>query len=243
MKKITHILIAGIFLFALLRILGCESLLPEDYKEDNTITVPELDEIACGYLSRDPAVLDTIIVGTDTTTALRYKALDATRLDGILVSGVIADSDSVIIDTQFDSLVTVMDTLISDTTLLISYPGDATCYLLYEYIPPAGQTSGTVHFYSSIIFNAENLHSYIKTEILTRKAAAITTTSISQMDLETIAGCSEFVEIAGTGEQYVVPKIRGRNSFILQQGAYLVRFTPTETSGLETLVVTVIEEQ
>jgi hypothetical protein len=242
MKKFSYSIIAVIFLFSLFWIPGCESLLPEDYQEDETYTVPELDEIACGFLSRDLDVLDTIIVGVDTTAVPRYKELDGTLLDQVLVAGVVADSDSVIIDAKFDSLTTVMDTLIADTTLLINYPGEATAYLLFNYVPPAGQTSGTVHIYSSLIFNAENLHTFLQAELLTRKAATIATTSVAQMDLETIAGCSEFVEIAGTGDQYIVPKIRGRDSFDLPQGIYLVRFTPSETAGLETLIVTVIEE-
>ena len=242
MKRTTFLLMAGIFLVTLFWILGCESMLPENYQQDESYTMSELDEIACEYLSRDPEIRDTIIVGTDTSTALRYKELEATLLDQILVAGMIADSDSVVVDASFDSLTTVMDTLVADTTLLIQFPGSATCYLLYNYIPPAGQSSGTVYIYSSMIFTAENLYTYLKAELLTRKASSIASSTVSQMDLETIAGCSEFVEIEGTGSQFVVPKIRGRNSFELQQGIYLVQFTPTEIAGLETLIVTVIEE-
>jgi len=237
--KLTLRVLSWLSMVLIFWLLGCEDFLPEKYKEELEYTVDEMDEIACGYLSCDLEVRDTVYVNGSPVVKARYKELTAIQLNDFVAQGMVADSDSVIIEGIFDSLATVTDTLISDTTLVVNFPKNSTtCYLLYNLL-----TAGTVYFYSSLIFDANNLHTYINADVLTNKAVSLSQKSSPQMDLETIAGCCEYVQLTESATEMVLPKIRGRQIFDLQPGLYLVRFTPTEVTGLTRFLVTVLEER
>jgi hypothetical protein len=237
--KLTRRVLIGLSLVLIYCLLGCEKFLPENYKEELKYSVSDMDEIACGYLSCDLEARDTVLVNGNPVARPRYKELTAIQLNNFVAQGMIADSDSVTINGIFDSLTTVTDTIISDTTLLVNFPKNSTtCYLLFN-LP----TAGTIYFYSSLIFDANNLHTYINADVLTRKAVKLAQPSAPQMDLETIAGCSEYVQLTGSATEMVLPKIRGLQIFDLQPGLYLVRFTPTEVTGLTKFLVTVLEER
>ena len=237
--KSTRRILSWLSLALIFLLLGCEDFLPEKYKEELKYTVAEMDEIACGYLSCDLEVRDTIDVNGTPVAMPRYKELTAIQLNNFVAQGMITAGDSAIIDGIFDSLTTVTDTLIPDTTLVVNFPKNSTtCYLLYN-LP----TAGTVYFYSSLIFDANNLHTYINADVLTRKAVSLPQKGSPQMDLETIAGCCEYVQLTESATEMVLPKIRGRQIFDLQPGLYLVRFTPTEVIGLTKFLVTVLEER
>jgi hypothetical protein len=237
--KSTRRVLFWLSLVLIFLLLGCKDFLPEKYKEELKYTVAEMDEIACGYLSCDLEARDTVEVNGNPVAMPRYKELTAIQLNDFVAQGMIAASDSVIIEGIFDSLTTVTDTLIPDTTLVVNFPKNSTtCYLLYN-LP----TAGTVYFYSSLIFDANNLHTYINADVLTHKAVSLPPKTAPQMDLETIAGCSEYIQLTESASEIVLPKIRGRQVFDLQPGLYLVRFTPTEVTGLTRFLVTVLEER
>lgn len=130
------------------------------------------------------------------------------------------------LDSLTDLSSTKLNTLITDTTLLVTYPS-LKSYALYEH-----KQSGKVYFFISWDLTTTNIDAYIDINIIGSSAEFVTplSTGISE---EAAAGCTEIVEVVERGSivQRPFSVIRTRHSYDLEEGIYLVRFVVSEPVG------------
>jgi len=121
-----YILLLGL-LFA-----ACEDQLPSDFQTSLEHQMLAVDQTACHFLSRDLTRTDTLVAGPDTTftTHRFYVPVVATSLSQSL--------DEAWVNAGDEFIRTKYDTLVADTTLLVSNPETQT--LIYALFPkPAGR--------------------------------------------------------------------------------------------------------
>ncbi|HCK99502.1 MAG TPA: hypothetical protein DHW42_05280 [Candidatus Marinimicrobia bacterium] len=227
------ILIVGFSLFFVV-FTGCEKQLPHQYQDEDFV-ISDIDEKACYYLSCDLTVIDTVVTeGADTVYVERPVYVPITPVTDLVVDSVWINASDSLINAMFD------DTLIVDTTLLISNSEEAdTSYAFYNHIAPNNEDYSTVYFFISWDFTEQNMNSYIDIDIFQRDAKLVNaeTTAIAP---ETIAGCTELVELM-TGDE-IVPKIKTRYVYKLAEGHYLVRFIISDPSVIGNFRMAILSE-
>lgn len=196
--------------------LACDDQLPSAFKKDNGAVMSEMDARACHYLSRPLSVADTIVVGNDTTYSTRnlHLAVSAIPLNLPLSQAWVNASDSLV-----EALFQV---LIPDTTLLITNAAGSDTVFARYLNPSPGKPS---YFFISWDLNEQNYDAYIEMELLQRDGNRVRLQS-NQIDLATIAGCTQTAEI--DGQPVALPKIRARLVYQLTEAQYLVRFYVSE---------------
>jgi len=217
-----------IFILFALALLVCEKQLPQELQEKSNYPISDFDGMACHFLSQDTTKTDTVIVGMDTSYVINrfYIPVTANHPEGTIENNWTNASDSLI--------QALYDNVITDTTLLLKNPTESdTVYVYYE--EKSGSTNETV-FFTSWDLTEENSDAYIEILIFDKNGEKTQELSNS-MDLETIAGCTQTVEVGG--QEVVFPKIRIRKSYELPGGKYLIRFYISEpaTVGMFRLVV------
>ena len=224
------IVLVGCILLLLVLIV-CEKQLPQDLQKEDNYPISDFDAKACHYLTQDTTKTDTVVVGMDTTyvTKKQYVPVTGVHLDLPIANAWINASDSLIN--------ALFDTLVSDTTLLINNPSAAdTIFALYDQL--AGETKQT-YFFISWDLNEENVDAYIEIDVFKKdgKKADLITTGI---DLETVAGCTQTVEIGG--QPVVLPKVRARFVYELPEKQYLVRFYISEPITVGTFRMAILQK-
>jgi len=202
-----------IFLVAI----NCEKQLPSEFQEKDYKNISGIDSRACFLLSRDSTRTDTVIVGSDTTfsTIRYYCPITAAYLEAPVDSVWTNASDS-LIQARFD-------TLLTDTTLIINNSAGLTnCYAYFEN---NSGTTATNYLFISWDLTEENLDAYIEPDLFNKSGEPMKLIS-DQIDLATIAGCTEAVAIGGI--DMAMPKIRARLVYELPPGKYLVKFYISE---------------
>lgn len=213
-KKIIIMIIS--YLIILIAI-NCEKQLPSEFQKKDYKNVSEIDNRACLLLSRDSTRTDTVIAAGDTTfsTMRLYCPITAVSLKEPFDSLWVNASDSLI--------QAVFDTLATDTTLIIdNLAGLNKCYAYYEV---NSVTASSSYLFISWDLNEDNVDAYIEPDLFNSKAERIQVISNS-MAVETVAGCTEPVEIGGI--DVAIPKIRARYVYELPPGKYLARFYISE---------------
>ncbi len=217
-KKLILLIIS--YLIILIAI-NCEKQLPSEFQKKDYKNVSEIDSRACLLLSRDSTRTDTIIVAGDTTfsTIRLYCPITAVSLT--------APFDSLWVNASDSLIQTVFDTLLTDTTLIVNnLAGLSNCYAYYEINSTATSSS---YLFISWDLNEDNVDAYIELDLFNSKGEPIQLISNS-MAVETIAGCTEPVEIGGI--DVTIPKIRARYVYELPPGKYLVRFYISEPATI-----------
>lgn len=202
-------------------ILACEDQLPSDFQTSLDHQMLAVDQTACHFLSRDLTRTDTVVVGKDTTftTHRFYVPVVATGLSQSLEEAWVNAGDE-FIRTQYD-------TLAADTTLLVSNPETET--MIYALFPkPTGLPAKTI-FFLSWELTEENYDAYIDVKIYAKSGKEIPMQS-ADMQLETIAGCTQKIQMGGA--TVAVPAIRARFVYSVDAGAYLVRFSLSEPASI-----------
>ena len=232
-KTIAGLLICAT-LYALILLLGCEKQLPDAY-QDESFSIKSLDDRACDLLSRKVIVTDTVITNGDTTYVPRtlYWPAHSLLLDAVIDSSLYDSSETYVIPHEFSDLVQKLDTLVLDTTLLVSYPNDAdTSFAVFT-----PNQAGIFNFYTSWTFTDENKDAYVSIDLFNSQGSL--EPSSNHINLETTAGCTEvFHSSAGTEE--IIPKIRGRSRFNLSDQPYIVRLLNSEPAEVESLRIVIL---
>jgi len=221
-------------------LVGCKEFLPEDLQEEE-FAVSTLDERACEYLTRPLILSDTTYNDQGEVVSVTFDTLYmaitstyndlAAELDSLIIVG--ADTNVFRIGAIFDSLSNQLDTLVMDTTLSVSYPaGEDTSYTFYYHPTPQGGVTDDVFFFVSWRFviapALDNTDDFVAIDLI-RRDGTLVSEKAEPWPPEAVAGCSELVTIVPSGEE-IIPKVRTRVVFELDEAPYLVRFAISETN-------------
>lgn len=207
-------------------LLTCDLLTPEEY-ESSLSTIASLDDRACDLLTREYHTVDTIMTSTDTTIVYDtlYVAADAITnahtllLDSLLEAG--DQSGSVLLADLFDSVALSADTLLRDTTNMVTYSSES------AYLFLTGEVGEWVAFVGWA-FTGNNVSDYTQIDIIDRDGNRAEM-GAEHMPLSTISGCiQEYLADAETGEIAHSPAIKSRSEFAAESKPYLVRLQVTQ---------------
>jgi len=219
-----------VFILLALALVVCEKQLPQELQEENNYSISDFDGSACTFLSRDTTKTDTVVVGMDTTYSTNrfYIPITTVHPEESIENSWTNASDSLI--------KMLYDTVITDTTLLLKNPIESDTTFVY-YQEQSGSSTET-NFFISWDLTEQNSDAYIEIDIFNKSGEKIQEISNS-MDLETIAGCTQTVEVAG--QEVVLPKIRSRKSYEIQDGQYLIRFYISEPTTVGTFRLVILQ--
>ncbi|MBC8181078.1 hypothetical protein H8E88_08140 [candidate division KSB1 bacterium] len=219
-----------IFILLALALVVCEKQLPQELQKKNNYPISDFDGSACSFLSRDTTRTDTVVVGIDTTfiTNRFYIPVTTVHLETSIENSWTNASDSII--------QALYDIVITDTTMLLKNPTESDTAFVY-YQEQSGSSNETV-FFISWDLTEQNSDAYIEIDIFNKSGEKVQEQSNS-MDLETIAGCTQAIEVGG--QEVVLPKIRSRKSYELPEGQYLIRFYISEPTTVGTFRLVVLQ--
>lgn len=215
-------------LIGLLAWLGCEKQLPSAFRTEKQAPVSDLDARACHYLTQPATRTDTVVVGGDTTyvTRILHVAVAGVRLSSPMRQAWVDASDSLVTAT--------LPELVPDTTLLIQNAAASdTIFARYEN-PSVGKTT---YFFISWDLDEQNYDAYIELDLFQKDGQKANLRS-TQLDLATIAGCTQTAEI--DGQPVALPKIRVRAGYQLTAAHYLVRFYLSEPMTIGTFRMAIL---
>ncbi|MBN2013517.1 hypothetical protein JW960_29580 [candidate division KSB1 bacterium] len=190
--------------------LGCEQFLPDKYDEV-TNTPSQLDDSACSILS------DTTAVATEITPSLLVN----------LAGAAATDTDPATINQIFDTQIASIAVLEAKTLLHVVPPSGAdTSFAVYQHTGGAA----TVYFFITWEFTPDNIDEFVEVDLIQRDAKY--KTQKLTVPIESVSSCTEHVVFESTGWEDIVPRVRTRCGFAVEQGTYLVRFIVSEPEQL-----------
>ena len=208
----------------------CDNILPQQYQEVDQPEVSEIDQRAYQYLTRDLVRQDTIIAGADTSfqDVVQHHKVNSYLLGELQLSdtSITDSSDAFIIDAEFNNLKSQLDTIVSDTTLLIKNSQEGKDSYAFFQAP----MSGIVNCYVTWDITEENIDNYIGMEFYDQNGEKANQHPL-QMSLETF---NEYTEVDTLKSMVrTITKIRSKLSYDLDAKSYFVQFHISEPSVIE----------
>lgn len=216
--------LAGVMLFAGL---GCNSMTPDEYKAKN-FNASDIDVLAGNLLTRD-----TINDTQGNTISYQYYPVTTTRFITLPITWAYANSDTLtgntttdnqIIYSKFDSVTHVLESLPSDSLILVKYPASNSI----SYAVLRASSSKDIHIYTSLQYygisatiTTTNINEYITIDIIKSDTTFVSTSTVIPSE---VAYCSS-EKIINNGASKTIPVINARYTAHLDQGVYLIRFT------------------
>ncbi len=202
------------YIFISFFIITCAEQFSSEFDTDKEFSISENDNDACLLLS-DPLLADTTVVGTDTTISyLNYMPVSVANID-TTIEAVWVNAHDTLIQALFD-------TLLANTINSVENPGNNT--ISYALFQKENSGEENTYFYFSWDLTSQNLDAFITLDIFNKSGEKIRLQA-EDIELETIAGCTENVELVGT--EGVFPKIRARFQYNLPEDFFLLRFSNT----------------
>jgi hypothetical protein len=216
--------LAGVMLFAGL---GCNSMTPAEYKAKN-FNASDVDVLAGKLLTRD-----TINDTQGNTISYQYYPVTTTRFITLPITWTFANSDTLtgnkttdnqMIYSKFDSVTRALESLPSDSLILIRYPANKSI----SYAVLQASSSKDIHIYTSLQYyginatnSITNINEYITIDIIKSDTTLVGTSTVIPSE---VAYCSS-ENILNNGASKTIPVINARYTAHLDQGVYLMRFT------------------
>lgn len=201
----------------------CDSLVPAEFKA-KTYRPEELDVMACNWLSID--LIDSLGYSN-------YYAIRARTLQSFVDSATRANNtDNQIIHSRFDVLVDSLSpsALVKDSLMVVRV--DTTQNTAYALLRDTVGQPKDIYIYVSLQYSSRNVlnKDYVSVKLVSRD----TTLAVysDQLSLETIAACSQSINVVGVGTQ-IVPTIRARYRIHLEDGVYIVRFVMSNAGAVQ----------
>lgn len=218
LKHVLKISIIFLLMFS-----ACAEQFSSEFKDNKKYSISDQDKKACLMLSSQLMDVDTTVM--DTTRY--YQPVQAGYTDTTVAAAWVNATDSAI-SADFDIM-------LSDTTVLVDNALlAADSYAIFE--KSAGSSLQT-YFYLSWDLTLENLSTYITLRIY-RKDGTMLKLLSNALDLSSVAGCAEAVDLGNKEEVY--PKIRARLEYELEAGQYLVQFTVSKPETVPAFRVVVL---
>ena len=195
--------------------MGCESILPDEYKEKK-FDSPAIDAYACSMLSKQ--VYDSSVVLITGRSLSRFSTfIPQQELDTLSANQVIKKYYSQLLDS--------LPALGTDSLIFLEYaksPAKAPQNVYAKIVATGGKQEYV--FYISLQYyissNGRNTHEYVLPDIIKSDTSLVPCDN--SMSNESISSCTQFVSSAQGSEK--VFTIKGRFKFNLSPGTYLVRF-------------------
>ncbi len=212
-------------IFISLFIVTCAEQFSTEFDTEKSYNISGDDNDACLLLT-SALLADTTIVGTDTTISpLNYIPVFVTEIDSTINAAWVNAHDTLI--------QALYDTLLSDKIIILNNPKNNTvAYTLFE----KDNSETDTYFYVSWDLNVANLDAYITLDVFNKSGEKIQLYA-DEIALETIAGCTEEVELVGSSG--VFPKIRARFHYKLSDGLFLLRFSNTAPADMNNVRVVI----
>jgi len=205
--------------------IGCDSLAPDEFKA-KSFNAPQVDVSAGNLLGQD-----TINDAQGNTISYQYYPITTTRfLVDTPVTWTYANSDTLtgnnatdnqIIYSKFDSIANTLESLPSDSLILVRYPTNKSI----SYAVLRSSSSKDIHVYTSLQYywtsSANNINDYISIDIIKSDTTLVSTSKVIPAE---VAYCS-LEKILVNGASTTIPMINARYTAHLDQGVYLIRFT------------------
>jgi hypothetical protein len=220
-----RLFLASVMLFAGI---GCDSLLPDEYKAKN-FNAASVDTLAGYLLTRDTlndAQGNTISYQYYPITTTRFRILPVTwtyaNLNTLASFATPSDTaDNQIIHSRFDTLVNVLMPLPSDSLILVKYPANKSI----SYAVLQASSSKDIHIYTSLQYywtsTANNINDCVTVDLIKSDTTLV---SASRVMPPEDANCS-LENILVNGASTTLRVINARYTAHLDQGVYLIRFT------------------
>lgn len=205
--------------------IGCDTILPDEFKAKNFNT-PEIDILAGNLLAQD-----TINDAQGNTISYQYYPITTTRfIVDTPVTWTYANSDTLtgnlttdnqIIYSKFDSVANTLESLPSDSLILVKYPTNK----IISYAVLNASSSKDIHVYTSLQYywttSASNINEYVTVDIIKSDTTLV---SVSTVIPPEVAYCS-LENILVNEASTTIPIINARYTAHLDQGVYFIRFT------------------
>jgi len=220
---------AGVLLFIGI---GCDSLTPNEFKA-KSFNAPQVD-ISAGNLMGQ----DTINDANGNTISYQYYPITTTRFRvDTPVTWTYANSDTLtgsrttdnqIIYSKFDSVANTLESLPSDSLILLRYPADKSI----SYAVLRSGSSKDIHIYTGLQYywtsSASNINEYITIDIIKSDTTLVSASTLIPPE---VAYCS-LEKILVNGASTTIPMINARYTAHLDQGVYLIRFTLSNPAAI-----------
>lgn len=221
-----RLLLVSVMLFAGI---GCDSLLPDEFKAKN-FNAADIDIKAGALLTRDTinnSQGNTVSYQYYPITAASYRILDTTWafinskafVDFSFVDSTTRanNTDNQIILLKGSTLIDSLQELISDTLLLVRYPANQkTTYAILK-----SNSSKDIYIYTSLQYYSDNINEYVSIDLIKEDTSLASTSS--EVSPETAYHSFERILVGGIST--IVPVISARYTAHLNQGVYFIRFT------------------
>ncbi|MBN2423488.1 MAG: hypothetical protein JXR46_07825 [Calditrichaceae bacterium] len=203
-------------LFMMLVLISCDSILPDDYKEE-TFFISALDDKACQLLS-DAYVFDVsgAIIDSNFVRVSAKKVTEIYDTTGI--------GEKV---TEISKYIDDLDFLSTNALYNSRCQGESQPVDFYLAINKSAGMSGSLTFFLSYELTKKNKN--ISFDMALYNAAGAQVGLNNSMPAETYAYCKQVIDTLTNESTF---KIRGRYSASLSDGKYLVKVTISESAKL-----------
>lgn len=247
MKAFTLVIICTALSF----IVGCNSLVPDKYKQKQ-LSAEIMDANAGKVLSTNVTdSLGRIIPGASHHISSRTLAslVDSVLQDTLTQFALISDqvtAENHVIPKVFSSISDSLAAqgMIRDSLMTVMYPtGQKISYALFTVSATDGKD---IYIYEALQFNQDttsqhtynqnNHNEYVAIELLRNDASTVASTQ--DMAQEVVSASSQVIPLPGTDE--VLPTIRARYKLHVDPGTYLVRFTVSSPATMRLFKVLIL---
>ena len=208
---------------------GCDSLVPEDFKEKN-YSPPAIDVKASDILSR--AVIDSLGRTIDTqcyVVKTRTMYIRLQPLKSLVDSTTRANNtDNQIILSKYNA---ILDSLSGSPLVRDSIMGvqiDTTNNTAYARFNVVAGERNDIYIYTSFRFSEANVDDYVTVQLVRSDTSLVGYNNIMTPE----ASYARYVAVTTSGGQKVVSIIRSRSSFHVDVGNYLVRFSMSDAAAI-----------
>lgn len=189
--------------------ISCDSILPDEFDEDKSYSLPEIDGRACNILSKE------ITDSTGAFIPFSAQLINTKTIASLVDSATSADlTENQIIVSRFNELAGNLESLIRDSLLAISYPvNQTTSYVILTVSPGEAKD---IYLYTSFVFTQSNINESVDIQFIKNDSSLVSFND--DMPTEVVSECSQVVSTK------TVPTIKTRKKIHLEEGIYFVRF-------------------
>jgi hypothetical protein len=220
-KKYTSFLEFLLIVIVVVIGIGCDSILPEDFKKKD-YTIAEIDGRACTIL-----LSDTTGKGI---ASLALASLDTTIVDSATLAN---STENQIILAKFSLLIDTLPQLVQESLIVVDSTGQKNSYAVLTI--PQGQAKD-LYIYTSLFYTAENVNEYVTIRLLKSDTSEVAFSN--DMAGEVVSGGTQTIMVES--QERIVPIIRSRDKVHVEAGVYLVRLTMSNPQTIGTYKITIL---
>jgi hypothetical protein len=222
------ILVTGIF--------GCENILSDKFK-DKEFTIAAIDQTAGNWLAKD-TLNDSrgITIGYkggrgDSIKTRTLQSLVDTTIWGNYSRGSLTENQ--VYYQKFNDIADSLQSLVllRDTLMIINPVAQK---VTYARLNVTGGNGKNIYLYTSLRYTATNVNEYVSVDLIRSDTTSVSYST--EMPAEAVSGCTQIISVSQSNK--VIPIIRARYEYHLEDGVYLVRLTASDpTAGIYKITI------